>query len=262
MKLLDPVSDAPIAIRAAVDEGWRAYRRQAWPLSGFTLVAGAVNLLAQLVIRKGSEALFSPVGDPITTAVLGVGAARLAWWTSCLWLLVGLLRGADAALRGEPVRMALLLKPDWAAMGRSLGTLALIALVLWGVRELAEATGDLLTFLQPSLTQLPLVAQLPLIARLAVLVYLAADQLLCLPITVLGGSMPLVAVQSGRRAIDPHWLQALGLLLVVSLILLAGVLLLLAGLVVALPMALCTLTAAYRQLFVRQGNQPPLREQG
>jgi uncharacterized membrane protein len=56
-------------------------------------------------------------------------------------------------------------------------------------------------------------------------------------------------VQSGRAAIDPHWLQALGLALVVGLILLAGVLLLLMGLVVALPVALCILTAAHRQLF-------------
>lgn len=145
--------------------------------------------------------------------------------------------------------LSLLVQPDWPAMARSFGTLTLIAAVLWGVRELADATGALLTLLQP------LLASLPFVARLAVLVYLAADQVLCLPITVLGGAPPLAAVQSGRRAIDPHWLQALGLLLVVSLILLAGVLLLLAGLVVALPVALCTLTAAYAQLFVRPGNR-------
>lgn len=256
MKLLDPANAAPIAIRAAVDEGWRTYRRHAWPLSGFTLVVGSVNLLAQLAFRQSSEGLFSPAGDPAPLAMLEAAAALLAWVLSGLWLLVGLLRGAATALEGQPVRMGLLLKPDWAAMGRSFGTIALITVVLWGVRELADATASLLILLQP------LLAPLPLIARLAVLLYLAADQLLCLPITVLGGAMPLVAVQSGRRAIDPHWLQALGLLLVVSLILLAGVLLLLAGLVVALPVALCTLTAAYRQLFVRPGNRLPLLEQG
>lgn len=256
MKLLDPVNNAPIAIRSAVDEGWRSYRRQAWPLSGFTLVAGSVNLLAQLAFRQGSEALFNPAGDPVPLAMLEAAAALLAWMLSGLWLLVGLLHGAATALEGQPVRMGLLLKPDRAAMVRSFGTIALITVVLWGVRELADASASLLILLQP------LLAPLPLIARLAVLVYLAVDQLLCLPITVLGGATPLVAIQSGRRAIDPHWLQALGLLLVVTLMLLAGVLLLLAGLVVALPVALCTLTAAYRQLFVRPGNQPPVQEQG
>jgi len=72
---------------------------------------------------------------------------------------------------------------------------------------------------------------------------------LLLPITVLGNQAGLRAFQSGRRATDPHWLQALGLLLVVALILQAGFLLLVA-LLAALPWALCTLTAAYRQVFV------------
>lgn len=249
MNLLQPSSDAPIAIRSAVDQGWRAYRRSAGVLSGFTLLAGGLNLLAQLGFRQAAAGLFTPAGDPVPTALLGAGAALLAWGVSGLWLLVGLLRGGAAALQGERLRLAQLLRPDWPAMGRSLGTLTLIALVLWGVRELADATSALLILLQPFL------APLPLVARLAVLIYLAADQVLCLPITVLGGAMPLAAVQSGRRAIDPHWPQALGLLLVVSLMLLAGVLLLLAGLVVALPLALCTLTAAYGQLFGRPGNR-------
>lgn len=249
MKPLQPCSDAPIAIRRAVDQGWHAYGRSPWTFSGFALLAGGLNLLAQLAFRQTSSELFTPAGDPVPAAVLGAVASLLAWGASGLWLLVGLLRGASAALEGQAVPMRLMLKPDWPAMGRSLGTLALIALVLWGVRELADATGALLTLLQP------LLAPLPLVARLAVLIYLAADQVLCLPITVLGRAMPLAAVQSGRRAIDPHWLQALGLLLVVSLMLLAGVLLLLAGLVVTLPLALCTLTAAYCQLFERPGNK-------
>jgi hypothetical protein len=54
-----------------------------------------------------------------------------------------------------------------------------------------------------------------------VLLYLAADQLLCLPIAVLGRASPLRAVQSGRAAIDPHWLQALGLALVAANVVLA-----------------------------------------
>ena len=247
MKRLEPCREAPIAIRTAVDQGWHAYRRSAWSLSGFTLLAGGLNLLAQLGFRRASEAMVTAAGDPVPAAILAAAVALLAWGMSGLWLLVGLMRGAAAALDGATVTLGLVLRPDWAGMLRSCGTLVLIAGVLWGVRELADASAALLTLLQP------LLAPLPLLARLAVLVYLAADQVLCLPITVLGGASPLAAVQSGRRAIDPHWLQALGLLLVVSLMLLAGVLLLLAGLVVALPLALCTLAAAYRQLFVPPG---------
>ena len=249
MKPLPPSNGAPIAIRAAIDDGWRAYRQNAWPLSSFALLAGGLNLLAQLAFRQASHGLFTAAGDPVPAALGGGAAALVAWALSGLWLLVGLLRGAAMAVDGEAVGLRQLLRPDGPAMARSLGTLVLIAVVLWGVRELADATAALLTLIQP------LLAPLPLVARLAVLVYLATDQVLCLPITVLGGATPLAAVQSGRRAIDPHWLQALGLLLVVSLILLAGVLLLLAGLVVALPLALCTLAAAYRQLFVRPGNR-------
>lgn len=249
MKRLEPGSDAPIAIRAAVDEGWHAYRRCAGRLSGFALLAGGLNLLAQLAFRRASLGLFTPAGDPVPAVMLAAGAALLVWGLSGLWLLVGLMRGCDAALDGAPVAMGLLLRPHWPAMLRSCGTLALIAVVLWGVRELGDASAALLALLQP------LLAPLPLIARLAVLVYLATDQVLCLPITVLGEASPLAAIQSGRRAIDPHWLQAFGLLLVVSLMLLVGVLLLLAGLVVTLPLALCTLAAAYRQVFGSPGNR-------
>lgn len=248
MRRLEPISQAPIAIRAAVDDGWRAYRHHALALSGFASLAGGLHLLAQLAYRLASQELLAAAGEPAPVAQLVAVTALLVWGFSGLWLLVGLLRGAAVALDDRPLAWVQLLRPDGAAMLRSLGTLALIVAVLWGVRELADASAQLLSLLQPML------ASLPLVARLAVLVYLAADQVLCLPLAVLGGASPLVAVQSGRRAIDPHWLHALGLLLVVSLMLLAGVLALLAGLVVALPLALCTLAAAYRQLFVADGQ--------
>jgi hypothetical protein len=246
---LQPCSDAPIAIRSAFDRGWQAYRSHALAFSGFTMLAGGVNLLAQLGFRSASAALVSTAGDPQPLAIGLAATMLLGWALSGLWLLVGLMRGAATALDGEPVAAARLLKPDWASMVRCGGALAMIAGVLWGVRELADATAGLLALLQPWL------ASLPLLARLAVLVYVAVDQVLCLPITVLGGASPWAALQNGRRAIDPHWLQALGLLLVVGLLLLVGVLLLLAGLAVTLPLALCTLVAAYGQLFVRPGGR-------
>lgn len=243
MKPLAPIETKPIAIRQAVDAGWHAYRRHPLLFSGFSLLSGGLNLLSQLVFRLAWAAAFTPAGDgrPLALAVAVIALAIYA--LTGLWLLVGLLRAAKLTMDGAPLSPAMVLRPDWPAMGRASGTLALLAVALWGVRELAEATASLLVLIQP------LLASLPLVARLAVLLYLAADQVLCLPIAVLGRASPLRAVQSGRAAIDPHWLQALGLALVVGLILLAGVLLLLLGLVVALPVALCILTAAHRQLF-------------
>jgi uncharacterized membrane protein len=117
--------------------------------------------------------------------------------------------------------------------------LLLLTLILW----LAEASSWLLALLQPML------ADLPRIAGLAAGVYLVTDQVLSLPIAVLGKLKPLEAVRQGRAAIDPHWLQALGLVLVLALLVLAGFLLLVVGLVATLPLATCTLVAAYRQLF-------------
>jgi len=243
VKPLAPIETKPIAIRQAVDAGWHAYRRHPLLFSGFSLLSGGLNLLSQLVFRLAWAAAFTPAGDgrPLALAVAVIALAIYA--LTGLWLLVGLLRAAKLTMDGAPLSLAMVLRPDWPAMGRASGTLALLAVALWGVRELAEATASLLVLIQP------LLASLPLVARLAVLLYLAADQVLCLPIAVLGRASPLRAVQSGRAAIDPHWLQALGLALVVGLILLAGVLLLLLGLVVALPVALCILTAAHRQLF-------------
>ena len=254
MKPLAPIETKPIAIRQAVDAGWHAYRRHPLLFSGFSLLSGGLNLLSQLVFRLAWAAAFTPAGDgrPLALAVAVIALAIYA--LTGLWLLVGLLRAAKLTMDGAPLSPAMVLRPDWPAMGRASGTLALLAVALWGVRELAEATASLLVLIQP------LLASLPLVARLAVLLYLAADQVLCLPIAVLGRASPLRAVQSGRAAIDPHWLQALGLALVVGLILLAGVLLLLLGLVVALPVALCILTAAYRQLFgLPERSEPPGR---
>jgi uncharacterized membrane protein len=57
------------------------------------------------------------------------------------------------------------------------------------------------------------------------------------------------AFRRSRTAIDPHWLQALGLTLLLGLLVLAGFLLLVVGLAAALPLAACTLVAAYRQVF-------------
>lgn len=236
----------PIAIRQALEEGWAAFRWAPAPLMQFSLLVGCLNLACQLIIRWSSEVQAAPVLAQPLPPLVTLSMQLLAWlgyWFSNLWLVVGLLRGGEQALERRRPRLRNLLRPEWAGLFRAGGTAALVlgllALILW----LAQASGWLLALLQPALTELPH------LAGWAAVVYLITDQLLSLPIAVLGQRGPLEAVRRGRSAIDPHWLQALGLSLLLLLLVLAGFLLLVVGLAATLPLAACTLVAAYRQLF-------------
>lgn len=236
----------PIAIRQALEEGWAAFRWAPGALMQFTLLLGGINLTFQLLIRWGAQALAAaPYNQPWPPGLL-LALQLLAWvgyWLSNLWLLVGLLRGAELALQRHRPALGQLLRLDGRSLLRAGGTAALVLLLLTLILWLAEASSWLLALLQP------LLADLPRLAGLVAGVYLLTDQVLSLPIAVLGKLGPLDAVRQGRAAIDPHWLQALGLVLVLALLVLAGFLLLVVGLVAAMPLAACTLVAAYRQLF-------------
>jgi hypothetical protein len=243
MPLLRPVSDEPIAIRQALEEGWQGFRRHAWVLIALTLILGGLNLLCWLLYRHSGGLLDRglPQSSPLQLGEATV--ALVAYLLSGFWLLVGLIHGAERALDHQPPRLGMLLRCDGRAVARLAWSVLVLLLLLALVRQSGELSSWLLTLLLPRL------GELPLWAAWAVVIYVLADQVLLLPITVLGNQAGLAAFRSGRLATDRHWLHALGLLLVVSLVLLAGFLLLV-GLAVALPWALCTLTAAYRQLFV------------
>ncbi len=230
-----------IASRLALEAGWRAFRRQPLPLMLLTLLLGGLNLLCQLLIRHAAAA-----PPPLVVAL-----SLLAWvgyLGTNLWLLVGLLQGAERALAGQPNRLAGLLRVGWASLLRAGGSLALLLLLLVLVVWLAQASSWLLALLQPALVELPR------LAGIAATTYLLTDQLLSLPIAVLGERGPLQAFRLGREWLDPHWLQALGLSLLLGLLVLAGFLLLVVGLCATLPLAACTLVAAYQQLGGPQRN--------
>ena len=243
MTLLRPTSPDAIAIRPALEKGWAAFASCPWVLMGFTLLSGGTNLLSQVLYRYESSQVLGLFHHPDPWAMVLAAAAWLAWALSSLWLVVGLMRGAEMALSQRQLRLADLARLDPMAMVRCGGTLALILVLNALIVRLAQASAWLLSLIQPWL------APLPLVAGVAVAVYLAADQILCLPLTLIGRCTPLAAFRSGRAAVDPHWLHALGLTLVVLLILLAGFLVLPVGLLAALPVTCCTLAAAYRQLF-------------
>lgn len=241
-----------IAIRQAVEDGWTGFRRAPWTLMLFTLLVGGANLLCQLLIRWSAAGAADPLAPSWGGGVL-LGLGLLGWLgylITNLCLLVGLLRGADLALDGQPVALGRLLRPGGASLVRAGGTLAVLALLLSLIVWLSQVSGWLLALLQPALVDLPR------LAGLAAAVYLITDQILSLPIAVLGGHPPLRAIRRGRACLDPHWLQALGLTLTLGLLLLAGVLLLLLGLIATLPLAACTLVAAYRQLFRPRRHRP------
>ncbi|MCP9888328.1 hypothetical protein KBY96_10365 [Cyanobium sp. ATX 6A2] len=242
----------PIAIRRALEEGWDGFRRGSSTLIPFTLVVGGLNVLCQLAIRLSGERIVNVYGqtDPLARGFLVL--AWLAYLLSNLWLVVGLLRGANTALERQRPRLRDLLRLDGRALMRAGGTLALVLLVLAVIFRLAQASAWLLALLQP------LLLALPLLAGAAAVVYVVTDQVLSLPLSVLGGHGPMEAFRRGRAAIDPHWLQALGLTLLLGLVLLSGFLLLVVGLAASLPVAACILVAAYRQLFPAQ---PPRRLQ-
>lgn len=243
MRPLRPIADEPIAIRQALEEGWRGFSRHAGVLMGFTALLGSLNLLSWLAYRSSGGLLERGLLPSSAKTLAEASGALICFFITGFWLVVGLLRGAERALDQQPPRIQPLLRFDAPALARLSWSLLLLLLLLGLTVRTGLTSSGLVALLVPRL------ALLPLIAAGVVIVYGVVDQVLLLPITVLGGQAGLSAFRSGRRATDPHWLQALGLLLAVSLILLAGFLLPLA-LAAALPWALCTLTAAYRQLFM------------
>jgi hypothetical protein len=250
----------PIAIRRALEEGWAGFRTSTASLMLFTLVVGGVNVICQLSIRFSGERVVNVYGQ---IDELARGIFLLAWVAyllSVLWLVVGLLRGASSALEHSQPRLGDLLRVDGRTLLRAGGTLALVLLVLAVILRLAQASAWLLALLQP------LLVALPLLAGLAAVIYVLTDQILSLPLSVLGGHGPWEAFRRGRASIDPHWLQALGLTLLLWLVVLAGFLLLVVGLAATLPVAACILVAAYRQLFpppaaLRRAHPQPVQPQ-
>lgn len=250
MRPLRPICDQPIAIRQALEDGWHGFRRHAGVLIGFTVLLGCLNLLSWMAYRGSGGLLERGLPQASLPALALAGAALFAYLLTGFWLLVGLVRGAERALERQPPSLRQLLRFEGASIARVAWSVLLLLLLLALTLQAAEASSWVMALVLPRLTAVPLWA------AWAVVIYGVVDQVLLLPIAVLGDQAGLSAFRSGRRATDPHWLQALGLLLVVGLILLAGFLLLV-GLAAALPWALCTLTAAYRQLFVLPTTTAP-----
>ena len=108
MTLLRPISSDPIAIRQALERGWATFASCPWVLMGFTLVVGGLNLLSQVLYRYESDRFIGLFGRVDGLAVALAGAAWLAYALSSLWLVVGLMRGAQMALGRQSPRFSAL----------------------------------------------------------------------------------------------------------------------------------------------------------
>ena len=165
----------PLAIRSAVERGWAAFSHCPWVLMGFTLLSGGANLAAQLLYRYESSLVLSLLGKPDPVAIALAAAAWIIYALTGLWLVVGLMRGAQLALNQRRPRLAALIRVDGRAMLRCFGTVMLVLVLLALIVRLAQASSWMLTLIQPLLAPLPLVAGL---AALGGSGLLAAVQLL------------------------------------------------------------------------------------
>jgi len=93
-----PISPPPLAIRGAVERGWAAFAHCPWVLMGFTLLSGGTNLLAQLLYRYESGLVISLLGQPDPISIVLAAMGWILYVLTGLWLVVGLLRGAQLAL--------------------------------------------------------------------------------------------------------------------------------------------------------------------
>ena len=227
--------------------GWQAFARSPWMFVGFTLIGGIANLIAQGIQEQANTNLqlsSGPFAFWILIALVGVVLNVIA----SLWMNIGLFRGAWKSLAGQKPAWIDFLRWDSQAMRR----LFLMALLLFGINILilivAGLAGGLLSMIRLELSLLPL------IAGALVIIYVAVTQMFHLPLVVAKGEAPLQAFKSGRGAIDPQFWRLLGfgvLMLVISLV---GLLIFGVGLLVAAPVVVCSLVAAYQHLFDREDN--------
>jgi hypothetical protein len=215
---------------------------------GFTILAGGSAVLGQLLQNHGTDELTAG-SEPAALHVLMFLTGLIWSMVSNLWMNVGLCHGASIALDGRRPRLGEFLHWDGAGMRRLLLIGLLLLLINLLILMMAALAGGLLSLLTPALGALPLLA-----GGLAFL-YLAVCQAFHIPLAVEAGLGPLPAFQLGLNKVQPLWGSAALLVLLLGLILLAGLLLAGVGLVAAWPVVLCSLVAAYRQVF----PAPPAR---
>jgi hypothetical protein len=239
----------------ALREGWRAFNRAPWLFVGFALAQTALQFALQALQPSLSPERL-PLWESSPDWETLVPQWRYLTVTFCLFVFTsllsvvvnlwggcGLVRAAWVALGGERPRVLTFIRWDPRALLRLyLPGLLLgcgVALVVSVLVPLAAVLGQVTPWLMVP----------PGVALLAGTLYLSVSQAFLPQVALLHDDHPFTALSRGRRVVDPVWSQVLSLLLLNSVLALAGLCACGVGLLVAIPLVTCVSTAAYRQLF-------------
>ncbi|MFN7678858.1 MAG: hypothetical protein ACK5QW_09745 [Cyanobacteriota bacterium] len=252
-----------LKVGQALGDGWRAFQRAPWLFVGFFLALTALQLLLQ-GIQAGLQVLLPPIDTgtlpsfPPAGAPLGLGLASLpsraliygvifltliAGLVINIWGTCGMVRAAWVALGGGRPRLSTFVRFD----PRVLWRLYFPGLLLRCAVIFAVVVVVVLTAVLGMVN--PLLALPTLLLLFAGFLYVAVSQTFLPQVALLHDTNPFDVLARGREVVDPVWLDVLLLGLLNAALLIAGLLACLIGLVVAAPVSICMVTAAYRQLF-------------
>ena len=231
-----------LPVGAILKSGWAAFAKAPFLFIGFTLLGGALNLGSQFVQDQASKSIQDGSGLGLAWILIFLLGFSLNIVAS-LWLNIGLFRGAWRALGGEkPIFKDFV---NWH--GKSITRLFMMTLFLVAVNmvvlAIALLAGGLLSLIRLELLFIPLVI------AVFTMIYLAVTQMFHVPLVVARGDKPMLAFKEGRRSVDPQFWPVFGFGILMILIGLTGLLLCGVGILVAAPVIVCCLVAAYQHLF-------------
>jgi uncharacterized membrane protein len=221
----------------AVEDGWNAFTKAPWPLVLFTLLAGGVWILFQIIVRY-AHALANDSVPIAYFLVVAIGSTVIS-----LWGITGLIRGAWKSLNGAKPSFSDLVRWDGNAAGRLFINQIALAIIIFIIALVFSWLTN--QFFAAS----TLAGFIPLIAGIVIFIYLSVNQKLLPLIALLQTGNAFENIQKGQKIIDATWWWMLLLLIVNTIILTVGVILNGVGLLVASPLVICISLAAYRQLF-------------
>jgi len=235
---------APLPVGAVIKTGYAAFSKAPFLFVGFTLIGGGINLASQFIQDQASKSIQDGAGFGIGWLFIFLLGLSINVFAS-LWMNLGLFRGAWRALNGEIPIIKDFVRWDFRAIRRLLWMAILLLVINLIVLITAALAGGLASLIRLELFFVPL------FAGSLVLVYLAVTQMFHVPIVVAQGDGAMQAFRHGRKVVDPQFWRLLGFGLLMILITLAGLLLCGIGILVAAPVVVCCLVAAYQHLFNR-----------
>ncbi|MFZ4566845.1 MAG: hypothetical protein ACOYMY_10345 [Prochlorococcaceae cyanobacterium] len=239
---LSTTEPAPLAVISMVQKGWLGFQRAPWLFVGFTLVAGVLNWLTSAIQNKANEAMEAASGVAIGPLILFLIGLVLSVLVS-LWTNIGLFRGAWKAVGGQVPVLRDFIRWDSVAMVRLFLMGLLLLVVFGGVALISVLSGGLLSMIRLELSILPLAA------GALVTGWLAVTQMFHLPLVVARGDQPWSAFQHGREVVQPQFWRLLAFALLMFAITVLGLALFGVGILIAGPVVVCSLVAAYHSLF-------------